>query len=299
MNYRFLLLKFFLSLSLGGKCLLGFAQNDSIQHLPVARAIQKEIESLNQTGSEAIARADGWLVGFNVLARALNLAREHQYREGEAQTLRLLAQLEANTGQRKEEALAYFMAELKLREELGNLAEVANTYMNLGNFFQNKLHDSEEAVGYFQQVLAIRQKNRQTLPEINEALLAIAQTYSAMDNYQQAIQYYQQVLKNLKSLQKSEVAAKLCLDIAQMYARAHNYAQAMQYAQEARTYHAYNANSKLEQEISLYIISLQNLQTAARMEDEQKSYRQWLGWVIGLVLALGVGMVWLKINRRK
>jgi tetratricopeptide (TPR) repeat protein len=268
-----------------------FAQTKSPQ---IPSSIIQEIQKLNQEAATAIERADGWMVGFNLLARALRLAQENQYLEGEAQTLRLLAHLEANTSQRKEEALDYFMAELKLREQLGNLAEVANTYMNLGNFFQHKLHDSEEALGYFQQVLAIRKKNRQTLPEINEALLAIAQNYSVIDDYQAAIQYYKRALSNLKTLNQLDKAAELCLEIAQMYARAHNYTQAMDYAQQAQANNLTLQNPKIEHEISLYIVSLQNLQVTARIEREQKDYWRWLLAGLGSLLAIGLGIYLIR-----
>jgi tetratricopeptide (TPR) repeat protein len=271
-----------------------FAQNQPPQ---ITSSAQQEIQKLNQEAKAAIERTDGWLVGFNLLARALRLAQENGDLVGEAQTLRLLAHLEANTGQRKEEALDYFMAELKLREQLGNLAEVANTYMNLGIFFQDKLHDSEEALGYFQQVLAVRKKNRQSLPEINEALLAIAQAYSAIDDYKAAIQYYKRALNNLKTLNQAQKAAELCLEIAQMYARAHNYNQAMHYAQQAQAHNLTLQNSTIEHEIALYMVSLQNLQVTARMEREQKDYWQWLLAGLGCLLAIGMGIYLMKQKR--
>ncbi|PSR18285.1 hypothetical protein C8255_08185 [filamentous cyanobacterium CCP3] len=123
-----------------------------------------------------------------------------------------------------------------------------------------------EALAVQQQVLTLRQANRDTLGEA-EALINLGQIYQVLGNYSTAIAFYQQSLDLLKDGQNQQAEAIVLGSIGAVYADQGNYTQALIYYEDSQAI-AEAINDLRSQAYALsnlgaaYFINQQNYATA-------------------------------------
>ncbi|MEO1652817.1 MAG: hypothetical protein AAFU64_04660, partial [Bacteroidota bacterium] len=161
-----------------------------------------QVQNLLKKGKEEILSPGGWLSGLSYFADAFRLSQRISYKKGQADALRQMARVEMKTSKGNDQALAYLLDELEIRNQLGDRNEIASTYEMLGDLFYSGAYpDWYQALNYYQQALVIIKDNSSAsgFDRITQLYKKIASSYQVLDSLEQELQLRNQLILHLES----------------------------------------------------------------------------------------------------
>lgn len=240
-----------------------------------------KVHRLIQSGQEAeIASSGGWLAALNYYGQAYRLAQVSNYTIGEANALRLIAQLESRTGSHEKEVIDHFLQELALREEIGDTLEIANTYELIGKFFDRKLKMPDQAVGYYQQALTLKKKVIKDFDKLSDTYLNLAHMFAELGEFSKAEEYFNPILNDYQEKEDFANAAKISLAIAEMHLQGENQASAKGFLLKAKSLY----EKARRYDFQDYSQEMEEIETLLAPFKEHKKVN-WSLW-IGIIAAL-------------
>ncbi|MBD2211662.1 tetratricopeptide repeat protein [Nostoc linckia FACHB-104] len=119
------------------------------------------------------------------------------------------------TAASRQQALAKYLAALKIWREIGDRSQEASTLLSIGTlyYFQS---ENTKALEYYNQALSLRQQLKDRLGEAI-MLQSIAGAYYSLGEKPKALQYYNQALSIFKAEKQSDLAAGALLGIGRIY----------------------------------------------------------------------------------
>ncbi|MBD2338725.1 tetratricopeptide repeat protein [Calothrix sp. FACHB-156] len=119
------------------------------------------------------------------------------------------------TAASRQQALAKYLAALKIWREIGDRSQEATTLLSIGTlyYFQS---ENTKALEYYNQALSLRQQLKDRLGEAI-MLQSIAGAYYNLGEKPKALQYYNQALSIFKAEKQSDLAAGALLGIGRIY----------------------------------------------------------------------------------
>lgn len=257
-----------------------------------------EVFRLNQLGKHHALIKNGWLTALSYYGDAYRLAQKVNYLKGEADALRNIAQVEARLGNQKQEALDFFLEELRLREKIGNKLEIANTYYYLGDLFKNQLHNTKEALGYYRQACILRDKFSSNFSLKQKSWKKIAALYETDEDFTNALQCYQKLLKLYVDEKQLKKASDVSMQISQLYITQNNFNKALRYATLSKKYYVkkITKGKKVPPRFDELIASLKQQEHRIQQENTRHFFANWL-W-IGFIAVSIVGL-FLAIHLKK
>ncbi len=174
-----------------------------------------------------IGDVDSMLILYH---KAKEVSEKYNDKSGMARALHNIA-ITMQERQQYKQALEYEMESLKLKEEVGNLVEISNSYQTIGN-----IHDGmgkfNLALEYYLKALRIAEET-DTKPEIGYALSCIAFTYQRMKEYNKAIEHFEKAVKIRREINEVSSLALSLANLAAVYLESGNIEKAGIYAREA------------------------------------------------------------------
>ena len=289
MNYKFFLPGFIFMLF----HLIGLAQDQTIE----------EVEKLHHLGIEASGQKGGWLAALSYYGDALRLSKTIDYKKGQAEVLRSIADLESKAPYRNDEALEYLLMELRVRQQIGDPVEIARTYLHIGEFFQKRFHLHDEAIAYFRQAITILQATQnQEEKLVIQSWQKIADAYAFVEDMPQYFAANDSLLTFYKAIGAPEKASELSMEISQQQASLDNLEQSLEYAEKSKRYYSLIAvennheKHKNLKEFDNYLSTLK----AKKQDDEKKlkDRRSWMLLIFLIPLLFISALIWLYLYRK-
>ena len=109
-----------------------------------------KVDSLNKISRDVESNEDAIVIGL----RILKLAKQINYRKGEAQALNNIGVAFYNSG-KANEALEYHQKAMLIRKELENKKDISASYTNMGNAY-DRLGNKKRAIEYHTKSLALK-----------------------------------------------------------------------------------------------------------------------------------------------
>ena len=157
---------------------LGFATGDSLQILRAKTAWAYVLEKQGKYDSALI-----------LYKKALAIASNNSYRSRVKFILNRLGITHGDIANYSE-ALNYHLQSLKLRQEDGDLIEIATTSNNIGLIYY-RINDNHQAIQYFQIALNVKERANS---DVTATLINLAHSYRAIGKDDKAFSYYEQVI---------------------------------------------------------------------------------------------------------
>lgn len=272
------------------------AQDNSLILKPSPKDTAKVQDLLRQGQEAELTSTGGWLNALNYYGKAYQLAQVVNDRVGEAASLRLIAILESRTGSHEKEVIQYFLQELAIREEIGDSLETANTYTLLGDFFDKKLHLTQEAIGYYKHALILREKSSASDSLLRVSYLKLGQLWAELGNKAQAESYFERAIQQFVHTQRFYEASELCLDVVAYVSLPYeDFLAAQKWLRQAQKYH----QQAQRYDFTTYPQTQKRIQSLTREleEDQQKRQQaknQQRAFILigGLVLLICGGLIW-------
>lgn len=130
----------------------------------------------------------------------------------------------------KDQALTYYFQALKLHDEVGNRAEKASVYGNLGVLFTNQ-GDYREALDYLNKALYLKKKYAPDDLAVNYLNLGVV--YEGMGDLEKGFRYNQLALKTAEEVGDPLNIANACNNIGTYYYKKRRYREAIPYLSRA------------------------------------------------------------------
>jgi tetratricopeptide (TPR) repeat protein len=257
-----------------------------------------EIYLLNHEGIKALKEPNGWLNAISSHSKALQKSQSVNYLKGEATSLRYLALAEGDQPGRRLKAIDYLLLEIKVREQIGDQALLADAYEQLGDFMVNVIHYPDEGIGYLQQAIKLRRVVTPFAIQILDNLAKIAKAYSYLGEKQKAIQYLMQVSEEYQKREQYEEASMICIEVSRIYFDQDLFQEALLQIQKAKNIYQKTGKPMLDQ----FLYSEKTIQYKINEENSIKNSRLILTWIIVGVVVLSLGIFsffWFRHTRVK
>jgi hypothetical protein len=276
----------FLSLSVDAQINLKLS-NDSIK-------IQK-IRQMLDDAKQASTEPDGWLGALKGYGDAYRESKENYYLEGQAEALKGIADIEASFGTKSQEALPYYIKEIKIRQILDDKVGLINSYNALGHFFEDKIYEPYSAIGYFKQALYLQQKTNQPSKNQLNTIENIIKVHQYLNQMDSTIVYKKQEIKLLKADRNLLKVCSALIQLSEYYLEQNRLSEAMQYAQEAKKYWIGMDNESGEK-LDTYIQSIEK----AKLKDKPTEMNPIIFLLLaGISLVVIVAVLLFKNNSSK
>jgi len=131
---------------------------------------------------------------------------------------------------RLSEALAIFERNIKLCNKYNNIDILTKSLNNLGVIYGDYYQDDKKALKYFIEMKDICEKNSMSTSEV-DALINIAATYAAQEQYEMSLEYFIKTLEKCKKYEYEFHTFYCYTSIASVYLKLENYNDAYKYYQ--------------------------------------------------------------------
>ncbi len=275
---------------------IGVGKHSTMLCAQTTDSLKEEIAKINallkSAQKESIA-THGWMIALKEYGEAYRLAQENNYLSGQAEALRGIAKIESSFGSRNEEALNYMMQELKIRALLDAPFETAQSYVLIGDIFENKLFTPQNALGYYQQALYLQEKFNETPQKRLETLDKIIGVYRYLNQTDALLTSEIKKLELLQALNSSkEILAEATLSISKTFLAHNKLQEALDYAIDA---HQYLPNS----EATRHLTTLQQRWQTQQNAPESYNFYTWWAIIIFSVLMSFIAIRQKIISLRK
>lgn len=167
----------------------GIAFADTLEQLAKAARDQKSHARAEILRGYSLYEQGKYADAMSPYKRALAIAMKTTDLELQGKALNSVGNVFHNIG-RNDSAIVYLMQSAKIKEELGNMKDVAAAYSNIGNVFSDE-KSPEKAIEWLQKSLAIRL----SLPDGEKGAIVcynnLSVAYNGKEDYDKAIEYAQ------------------------------------------------------------------------------------------------------------
>jgi signal transduction histidine kinase len=206
---------------------VGFSENSLIDSLKIeiekTTGIEK-VKAINRLSKAYWNVEPGKTLEYG--NRALKLARELDYRKGEAKAISNMGGGYYYLGD-NDTALKYFKESLLIREEIGDKMEIIIALNNLG-IVQESLNNYEQALGYYLESLNLEEETGNK-NGIAGSLNNIGLVYKNLSNYNKSLEYFRRSLKFYEEIEDKYGIASTLGSIGIIFGNLTNYEKALEY----------------------------------------------------------------------